>query len=219
MGSDTVLLYCLYLNCFIWYVLHWEPTFITDAYLANLYQVDKVAHQNIVTHHFCYYTYLGSRMNFKQNRYYWTAIIQFKATLKLRIRRPSWGNVNFAKKNKRPKTSRGYGRRLMFQRSCVWFLATYTGWTFFTYLFVVKFVMCVRKDKNKWKRCRGWHIFCIKTSHDGWVSNSLGSMLPRPWASTPVATANAFALKIISSCQCYKTSHRGITDIKYFLHS
>ena len=33
---------------------------------------------------------------------------------------------------------------------------------FFTYLFVVKFVMCVWKDKNKWKRGRGSHIFLKK---------------------------------------------------------
>ena len=29
---------------------------------------------------------------------------------------------------------------------------------FFTYLFVVKFVLCVWKDKNKWKRGESWHI-------------------------------------------------------------
>ena len=32
--------------------------------------------------------------------------------------------------------------------------APYTRWTFVSYLFVVKFVMCVWKDENKWKR--GW---------------------------------------------------------------
>ena len=30
---------------------------------------------------------------------------------------------------------------------------------FFTYLFVVKFVMCALKDENKRKRGRGWSIF------------------------------------------------------------
>ena len=30
---------------------------------------------------------------------------------------------------------------------------------FFTYLFIVKFVMCVWKDENKWKRGQGWSIF------------------------------------------------------------
>ena len=33
---------------------------------------------------------------------------------------------------------------------------------FFTYLFVVKFVMCVWKDENKWKRGWGWAIFIKK---------------------------------------------------------
>ena len=32
----------------------------------------------------------------------------------------------------------------------------YSGWTFFTYLFVVKFVTCAWKDENKLKRGRGW---------------------------------------------------------------
>ena len=30
---------------------------------------------------------------------------------------------------------------------------------FFTYPFVVKFVMCVWKDENKWERGQGWPIF------------------------------------------------------------
>ena len=51
----------------------------------------------------------------------------------------------------------GYGRRLMFQRSWVRIPALYTGWTFFTYIFVVKFVMCLKRRK-KWKRGRGWLI-------------------------------------------------------------
>ena len=54
-------------------------------------------------------------------------------------------------------------RRLMFQRLWVRILALYTGWTFFTYMFVVKFVMFVWKDKNKWKRGRGRPIFFKKT--------------------------------------------------------
>ena len=33
---------------------------------------------------------------------------------------------------------------------------------FFTYLFVVKFVMCAFKDENKRKRGRGWSIFFKK---------------------------------------------------------
>ena len=32
----------------------------------------------------------------------------------------------------------------------------------FSHLFVVKIVMCVWKDENKWKRGRGWPIFFIK---------------------------------------------------------
>ena len=32
----------------------------------------------------------------------------------------------------------------------------------FTYVFVVKFEMCVWKDKNKWKRGRGGPIFLKK---------------------------------------------------------
>ena len=47
-----------------------------------------------------------------------------------------------------------YGRRLMIQWSWVRIPAPYTGWTFFTYLFVLKFVMCVWKGENKWKRGR-----------------------------------------------------------------
>ena len=35
----------------------------------------------------------------------------------------------------------------MFQKSCVRILALYTGWTFFTYVFVIKFVMCLKKMK------------------------------------------------------------------------
>ena len=52
--------------------------------------------------------------------------------------------------------SSGYGRRLVFQRMGVQILASYNGWTFFTYLFVVKLVMCVWKDENKWKRGQDW---------------------------------------------------------------
>ena len=55
------------------------------------------------------------------------------------------------KDNGQEPWSSGYGRRLMLQRSWVWILAPYTGWTFFTYLFVVKFVMCVWKDENELK--------------------------------------------------------------------
>ena len=32
----------------------------------------------------------------------------------------------------------------------------------FSHLFVVKIVMCVRKEENKWKRGRGWPIFLKK---------------------------------------------------------
>ena len=46
----------------------------------------------------------------------------------------------------------------MFQRSWVSIRAPCAGWTFFKYL-AVKIVMCVWKDKNKWKRVRGWPIF------------------------------------------------------------
>ena len=48
----------------------------------------------------------------------------------------------------------------MVQRLWVWIPAPYTGWTrhFFTFLFVVKFVMCVWRDDNKRKRGRGWPI-------------------------------------------------------------
>ena len=42
-----------------------------------------------------------------------------------------------------PRSS-GYERRLLFQRLCVRIPAPYTGWTFFTYIFVVKFVMCLK---------------------------------------------------------------------------
>ena len=44
--------------------------------------------------------------------------------------------------------SSAYGRRLMFQRSWVWIPALYAGWTFFTCLFVLNFVMGVWKDKK-----------------------------------------------------------------------
>ena len=33
---------------------------------------------------------------------------------------------------------------------------------FFSYLFVVKFVLCVCKDENKWKRGQGWPVFMKK---------------------------------------------------------
>ena len=45
--------------------------------------------------------------------------------------------------------SSGYGRRVMFQRS--WVRIRLLEGHFFTYLFVVKFVMCVLKDENKLK--------------------------------------------------------------------
>ena len=60
--------------------------------------------------------------------------------------------------NGREPWSSGYGRTLMFQgrefqsRQCI------LDGHFFTYLFVVKFVMCVWKEENKWKRCCGWPI-------------------------------------------------------------
>ena len=56
--------------------------------------------------------------------------------------------------------SSGYGRRLVFGRSWVWIPAPYTGWTWhFSHLFALKFLLFVWKDKNKWKRGRGWPIF------------------------------------------------------------
>ena len=54
--------------------------------------------------------------------------IKFRQTKKLNKGREPW--------------SSGYGWRLMFQRLQVQIPALYTGWTFFTYLFAVKFLMC-----------------------------------------------------------------------------
>ena len=54
------------------------------------------------------------------------------------------------------ENNKGYGRRLILRRLWVRILAPYTGWTFFTHLFVVKTVMFVWKHENKWKRGRGW---------------------------------------------------------------
>ena len=48
----------------------------------------------------------------------------------------------------------------------VWIPASYTGWTFFTYLLVVKIVMCVWKDENKQKRGRGWPFLKKYTPHN-----------------------------------------------------
>ena len=53
--------------------------------------------------------------------------------------------------------SSGFGRRLMFQRSWVRILAHLLD-GHFSHLFVVKIVMCVWKDENKWKRGRGGPI-------------------------------------------------------------
>ena len=50
----------------------------------------------------------------------------------------------------------------MFQRLWVWIRHHILDGHFFTYLFDVKFVMCVWKDKNKWKRGQGWPIFFLK---------------------------------------------------------
>ena len=55
--------------------------------------------------------------------------------------------------------SSGYGRRLMFQSREFESQQYILDGHFFTYLFVVKFVMCVWKDENKLKRGRGWPIF------------------------------------------------------------
>ena len=55
--------------------------------------------------------------------------------------------------------SSGNMRRLKIQRLWVRIPAPYTGWTFFTYVFVV---MCFWKDENKWKRGRGCTNFFKK---------------------------------------------------------
>ena len=65
--------------------------------------------------------------------------------------------LNSWRKGREPWYS-GYGRRLMFQRSWVRIPAPHTRWTF-SHLFVVKVLMFVWKDKNKWKRSREWTIF------------------------------------------------------------
>ena len=48
----------------------------------------------------------------------------------------------------------------MFQRSWVRIPAPYTGWTFFSHVFVVKIVMFVRKDENKRKEAGDGPFFC-----------------------------------------------------------
>ena len=63
--------------------------------------------------------------------------------MKTNEKRP--GMVHFFKKNWRESWSSGSGRRLMFQRLWVRIPAPYTGWTFFTYLSIVKFVIYVWK--------------------------------------------------------------------------
>ena len=55
-----------------------------------------------------------------------------------------WNNLN----NGQEPWSCGYGRRLNFPRLQVRIPTTYTGWTFFTYLFVLKFVLF---DLKAWK--------------------------------------------------------------------
>ena len=60
--------------------------------------------------------------------------------------------------------SRGYGRRLMIQRSWVRFPALYTEWTFFAFIYCQN---CNCKTKINSKRGRGWP-FCFEkrlTSH------------------------------------------------------
>ena len=47
----------------------------------------------------------------------------------------------------------------MFQRSWVQIPALYTGWTFFTYLFVVKLYYLLEKTKINEKESGGWPIF------------------------------------------------------------
>ena len=64
--------------------------------------------------------------------------------------------------------SSGYERRRLFQRSWVWIPALYTGWTFFTHLFIVKILMCVWKDENKLKRGRGLAHF-LKKKKPTWM--------------------------------------------------
>ena len=74
---------------------------------------------------------------------------------------------------------------------------------FFTYLFVVKFVMCVWKDKNKWKRDRCWPIkksFVIKISHS---CDSLSMRL----FSGPCWRQLVFQTSLLCQrCLCNKTS-------------
>ena len=43
--------------------------------------------------------------------------------------------------------SSGFGKRLMFQRSWVWFLALNTGWTFFTFIFCKNCKACLKRPK------------------------------------------------------------------------
>ena len=69
--------------------------------------------------------------------------------------------VEQTNRNREPWSS-GYGRRLTSKKSWVRILVPDTGWAFFSHLFVVKIVMCVWKDDNKWKGGRGWPIIFFK---------------------------------------------------------
>ena len=61
--------------------------------------------------------------------------------------------------------SSGYGSRFMFQRSRVWILVLYTGWTFFTFICLKNCNdVCLKRLKINNKRGRGWPIFFKKPS-------------------------------------------------------
>ena len=55
----------------------------------------------------------------------------------------------------REPCSSGYGRRLMFKRSCVWILVQDTGLTFFTLICCKSFIVCLKRLKIKLK----WGLF------------------------------------------------------------
>ena len=86
---------------------------------------------------------------------------------------------NRSKRNSvvREPWSSGYGRRLTFQRSWVWFPAPDTGWTwhFFTLICYKNCIVCLKKTENKRKRGRGWAIFLKKKEIAFWLTKKFGT--------------------------------------------
>ena len=113
-------------------------------------------------------------------------------------------NNKYQKIGREPLSS-GYGRRLMNWRLWVRFPATYTGWTFFhIYLFVVKFVMCVWNDENKWKRGCGWPLF---KKYQKTLFYSLLLSKKMRWTDSKIGSCNVHLTNNSINGSCEKSAH------------